>query len=129
MIKVYVDAACQVHRIGIGFVVYKGSKQYLHQQAIDIAVDNHQAEFLAMITVLEHIIDTYDKDELIFIYTDSQVVVTAIERQSAKGQWQQPYVAQINALMLQLSQCYVQWYSDKDNKMADTLAKRALQEI
>lgn len=127
MIKVYVDASCNQNAVGVGFVVYKDNQQFLHHKRIERQVDNHHAEFIAMITALEYIIATYDKDELIFIYSDSKVVVTAIERNSAKNEWQQQYVARMNALLERLSNYYVQWYSDKDNKMADTLAKRALQ--
>lgn len=129
MIKVYIDASKNINstKIGIGCVIYQNKEQQQLQFVENKNVDNHEAEYIALITVLKYLISEKLNKQTIFLYTDSKVVVTAVNRKSAKGEWQQKYISELVPLLEQFELLFVDWYSDKENKLAHQLAIRACQ--
>ncbi|NEW62112.1 reverse transcriptase-like protein [Granulicatella sp. zg-ZJ] len=128
MIKMYIDAACSIppQRIGIGIVIYKDKQQQQLSIPLNKALNNHEAEYEAIYQGLCYLIEKELHHDIVLIYSDSKVVVTALNRKSAKNSWQQPYLDKILPLLNQLHHYYIEWFSDKENKMPDILAKRAL---
>lgn len=129
MIKVYVDAAVSKRqsKIGIGCVIYQNKTQQMLSLTKTVQVNNHEAEFIALIEILNELIAKKLTQETIFLYTDSQVVVQAINRKSAKGEWQQQYIKQLLPLIDQFNLLFVEWYSDKENQLAHQLAIQSIQ--
>lgn len=127
MIKLYVDAASNGNAVGIGFVVYKDKAQYPISIKKEEKCDNHQAEFLAIIEALKWLQTKAWLDTLV-IYSDSKVVVQALQRKSAKGEWQQVYLKAILPLLEVYPLVLVEWFNQSENHLPDQLAKRALRE-
>lgn len=127
MIKVYVDASINLEKelVGIGFIIYQNKKQYPVRIVKNGYVNNHEAEYIAVIEALNYLIQHNLQQETIFLYSDSKVVVTAIQRKRAKKEWQQKYIAQLLPLLEQFQLLFVEWYSDKENKSAHQLAVSA----
>ncbi|QTU82623.1 reverse transcriptase-like protein [Carnobacteriaceae bacterium zg-C25] len=126
MIRVYVDAAFSNGNAGVGVVIYDGEKQNVQSFYIQNVKDNHHAEFQAMLLALDYIIDNALHRNTIQLFSDSLVVVKAIERLSAKNEWQHAYVEQLKERLSQFSLYFVNWFSQKDNQFVDKVAKRAL---
>lgn len=127
MIKIYVDSATdnKTSHIGVGGVIHKQGEQHLFACVVEEALTNHQAEFEAVYQVLKYVIQQEWESETIVLYSDSQVVVKALERQSSKHEWQQQYIDKIMPLIKQCALILFEWYNDRQNKAADLLAKKA----
>lgn len=129
MIKVYVDAAYAKHlAAGACVIYYNGTQQYITFE-IEHATNNHDAEFYAMIETLNYCIQHYDTKHTFVFYSDSQVVVKAMERLSAKNDWQQQFVEKLKIALQLFDQYFVQWYSDKANGMPNQLAQQKLLQL
>ncbi|MBF0780685.1 MULTISPECIES: RNase H family protein [unclassified Granulicatella] len=126
MIKLYVDAASNGKAIGIGYVLYKDKEQFPVSKGKKSRLNNHQAEFYAVCVALMDIKEQNLHEETLCLYSDSKVVVQALNRKSAKGEWQHPYLEQILPLLELYRLYFVEWFHQKDNQLPDQLAKRAL---
>lgn len=127
MIKIYVDSATdnKTQHIGVGGVIYRQGTQHTFTCVVEEMLTNHQAEFEAVYQILNYVIQQNWETETIVLYSDSQVVVKALDRQSSKHEWQQYYIDKIDPLIKQCTLIIFEWYNDKQNKVADLLAKKA----
>lgn len=126
MIKVYVDAAFANGNAGVGVVIYYDGKQEVYSRFLMNIEDNHHAEFQAIIIALDYLMDKFLHHNTIQLFTDSIIVVKAIERKSVKNDWQKPYLEKLLSRLNQFSLYFVEWFNDKDNAFPDKVAKRAL---
>lgn len=126
MIKVYVDAAFANGNAGVGVVLYYDGKQQIYSRYITNVIDNHHAEFQAMIIALDYLIDNGLHHHTIQLFTDSIIVAKAVERQSVKNDWQKPYLEELLIRLNLFALYFVEWFNDKMNAFPDKVAKRAL---
>lgn len=128
MIRIYTDAAVigNPGPVGIGIVIVRNNEQTQLSIPLDDKLDNHQAEFQAVIQGLKWLIQKNWTNELTFCYTDSQIVAQSIEKEYAKDIFFQNSVTEILSLMSSFSYISIDWIPESENKGADNLAKQAL---
>lgn len=128
MIRIYTDAAVKGNPgpVGIGIVIVRNNEQTQLSIPLDDKLDNHQAEFQAVIQGLKWLIQKNWTNELTFCYTDSQIVAQSIEKEYAKDIYFQNSVNEILSLMRNFSYISIEWIPESENKGADNLAKQAL---
>lgn len=128
MIRIYTDAAVKGNPgpVGIGIVIVRTNEQTQLSIPLNDTLDNHQAEFQAVIHGLKWLIQKKWTNELTFCYTDSQIVAQSIEKEYAKDIYFQNSVNEILSLMRNFSYISIEWIPESENKGADNLAKQAL---
>lgn len=131
MLKIYIDAATKGNPgpSGIGFVIV-GENQH-EQVAIPLQgiYSNHEAEFIALIKGLSYVIEHNMENQLLQIFSDSKIVVSAVEKKYVRNESFKPYLKEL----IQLLNCFdvylIHWIPDAQNKGADNLARQALRKI
>ncbi len=128
MIRLYSDAAVNGNpgSAGVGLLILKDDQQFQLAIPLDGQWNNHHAEFQAVILGLEWLIENQHTDEMIFIYTDSQIVVESIDKGYAKNPETINYLQQILNHMEQFQLIQVSWLAEGRNRGADHLARQAL---
>lgn len=130
MIRIFTDAAVsgQYSYAGIGILIIANDEQ--EQLKIPLKGkdwNNHQAEFEAIIHALSHLINQNKYNQMVFCYTDSQIVAESIEKNYAKNKNFQEYLNKIKSLMKHFKYINIEWIPQNENKGADNLARQALQ--
>lgn len=125
MLKIYTDAAGypNTNSFGIGILIIENKIQHQLHYKID-AADIHQAEFLAAIKGLEYSINTLNYTDLIFLYTDSKILIDSITKEYSKS-----YQQDLNmflSLSKNINTLLSTWISDKENSGAHHLALQGL---
>ncbi|MBM6613743.1 ribonuclease HI family protein [Desemzia sp. RIT804] len=128
MIKIYTDAATKGNPgpSGIGFVLV-GENLY-QQIAIPLEgiYSNHEAEFIALVKGLTYLVDHKMNKELLQIFSDSKIVVSALEKNYVKNETFKPHLQQLKLLLNYFEMYLIEWIPDAKNKGADNLARQAL---
>lgn len=129
MIRIYTDAAVKGNPgpVGIGIVIVRNNEQTQHSFPFDEQLNNHQAEFQAVIQGMKWLIKNDWTDELTFCYTDSQIVAQSVEKKYVKDMSSKKYLDDILKLMEEFPYANVTWIPESENRGADNLAKQALQ--
>lgn len=130
MLKLYTDASTKGNPgpSGAGVVVIG---EALYQQLtypLEAILDNHEAEFEALICGLTYLKEHNLQVGTLMMYTDSKIVASAVERNYVKKDNYQRYLKQINVLLAPFDLTFINWIRDQQNKGADHLARQALQE-
>ncbi|MDQ0176123.1 reverse transcriptase-like protein [Bacillus chungangensis] len=125
MIELYIDGASAGDSgwsgAGIFLKIHGSVKQY----AIPIGLkDNHEAEYIALIKGLQICLE--QKITSVSVRTDSQAVVSAIEKEYAKNEKYRLLLDEALALSKQFDLFFIKWIPSKQNKNADALAKKAI---
>lgn len=131
MIRLYTDAAVSGDpgNAGIGILIL--FKQEQKQYTVPLEHDQwntHLAEFHALLYGLRLLVEKGLTDQMIFCYTDSQIVAHSVEKSYVKNSEYNKYLIQILELMNKFSYLSVQWIPNNKNKGADNLAKQALRQ-
>lgn len=127
MIELYVDGASAGNPgvSGIGFFLKGEGHHLLHSEPID-PTENHIAEFRALIRGLEEASSL--TSGIVSVRTDSQIVVSAVEREFVKNKTYKPYLEQILTLVKHFDLFFIKWIPTAENRAADALAKEAIQQ-
>jgi len=128
MIRLHTDAAVDLKtkKAGIGFVAISNN---MHQQLsipLDGLWDNHTAEWKAVDYALSWLLEHQYSGEMLFIYTDSQVVADSLIKGHTKNETFKPFLTSIQTLLESFPIAEIEWIPEKKNKGADNLAKQAL---
>lgn len=130
MIRINSDAAInQVAKTaGIGLVIVTNDQyqQLAIPMPYQVDVNNHVLEFQAVKEALSWLIEHDLTNEMVFIETDSKVVVDVVEKELTKNKTYQPLLEDILSLKVQFPVVTLTWIPEKQNKGADNLAKQAL---
>ncbi|MFD2616764.1 reverse transcriptase-like protein [Terrilactibacillus laevilacticus] len=127
MIDVYFDGASAGNPglSGAGIYINHHSKE--ERQAIPLGVlSNHEAEFEAFIHALSYC-KNHGYLEVSF-RTDSQLVNQSIEKGFVKRKDYQNYLERATKLIDEFNLFFIKWIPSKQNKNADELAKKAIQD-
>lgn len=126
MIELYVDGASAGNPgvSGIGFFIKGEGHHLLHSEPIE-PTDNHTAEFKALIRGLEEASKL--TSGIVSIRTDSQIIVSAVEREFVKNKTYKAYLEKILHLVKEFDLYFIKWIPTAENRAADALAKEAIQ--
>jgi ribonuclease HI len=126
MLIIYTDGACfgNPGPMGIGLVVYKGTKRVMEVSEYVGEGTNNKAEYLALIRALEIARKMGEKE--VHIKTDSQLIERQIKGEyKVKNAGLKPLKAKVDKLMAEIK-VKVEHITREKNKHADELAKRAV---
>lgn len=128
MYKIYTDAAfnAKTKEAGIAFNAIHDGKQIQKSRYCETVVDNHEAEFRALLLALEFLKEEASDTETILIHSDSKIVTQSLDKRYVKEAQYAVWLQQILAIIDTFHLIFWQWIPDKENKGADQLAKQAL---
>lgn len=126
MLEIYTDGASKGNPgpSGIGFVIKQNKMRIEADKYIGVST-NHEAEFRALLYVLDYCIENYP-DQILSIRTDSKLVVDLIDRGTYKKEPFASLVSQAIDKMDTFQHCFIKWVPEAQNKQADKLAKQAI---
>lgn len=125
--KIFIDASTnpKTKRSGVGLIAYLNNGN-ITSFSIPLLChyNNHEAEFIALIISLNYLY-TIQPSENVFIYSDSQTVVNAMNHQHIHhtNLKELTYIAQQR--QNRINHLFLNWIPEKQNKKADELARRA----
>ncbi|MDR7072304.1 reverse transcriptase-like protein [Fictibacillus barbaricus] len=127
MIEVYIDGASagDPGKSGAGIYVKTGDGQ-THSYRFPLgSMSNHEAEYHALIHGLKICVENNWK--IVSFRTDSQAVEKAVDKRFAKDKRYVQLLEQALSYADQLELFFIKWIPSKQNKMADELARQAIQ--
>ncbi|KAB2338254.1 reverse transcriptase-like protein [Cytobacillus depressus] len=125
MIEVYIDGASAGNPGPSGAGIFIKGNGTVEKYAIPLGVmENHEAEFNALIKALEICIEK--GYTIVSFRTDSQAVDRAIEKEYAKNKAYAPLLERALLLSKQLELFFMKWIPSSENKVADELARTAI---
>ena len=126
MLELYIDGASAGNPGPSGIGIYiKGEGHQVKISEYIGETNNHVAEFQALVRGIEEALKL--NNEMLWIRSDSKIVIASIEKQYVKNEEFKPYLQQALTLLEQFQLYFVKWIADKDNRAADALAREALQ--
>ncbi|QHA91911.1 reverse transcriptase-like protein [Bacillus sp. N1-1] len=127
MIEVYVDGASAGNPGPSGAGVFIKAEGSVIRSALPLGtLSNHEAEFEALIHALS--ICKENQYRTLSIRTDSQLVSSAVDGRYVKNKVYLPYLTRCLELVDQFDLCFIKWIPSSKNKMADELARKAIQQ-
>lgn len=129
MIRLYVDASTKGNPgpCGVGIVILKNQEQLQISQPLVHNYTNHEAEFIALITGLNILLEHHWENEWVSIHSDSKIVVQSIEKQYTKKTEFQKLLKGALQQLQKFPLHSLTWIPEKQNQGADHLARQALQ--
>ena len=126
MLEIYIDGASAGNPgpSGIG-VFIKGEGHQIKISEYVGELDNHRAEFIALIRALEEAKKL--GSNLISVRSDSKIVVSSVEKRYVKNELYKPLLEQALNLADEFDLFFIKWISDRENRAADVLARDAIQ--
>lgn len=125
MLEVYIDGASKGGAGPSGAGIYIKGADFQEKHSIFLGnMDNHEAEFAALVEGLKICINKNYKSAS--FRTDSQAVDHAVQKRFVKHNRYKPHLQQALALMEQMDLFFLKWIPEKQNKIADELAKKAI---
>lgn len=125
MLEIFIDGASKGNPGESGIGIYlKGEGQHKKISEVIEDTNNHIAEFQALIRALEEAINF--KSELVWLRSDSKIVVSSIEKRYVKSDEFKPYLQKALDLIDQIPTFFIKWIPEKENRTADQLAKQAI---
>lgn len=125
MIELYVDGASAGNpgKSGIGIFI-KGEGHHLKLAEPIEPTDNHTAEFQALLRGMEEAAKL--TTGILSVRSDSQVVVTAVEKEFAKNEIHKQHLNKILDLSRSFDYFFIKWIPRAENRAADALAREAI---
>lgn len=125
MIEVFIDGASAGNPGPSGAGIFIKNNGTVERYAIPLGVmDNHEAEYYALIKALEICIQK--NYQIVSFRTDSQAINRAMEKEFAKNKHYAPLLEKAVTLSKQIELFFIKWIPSSDNKSADLLAKKAI---
>lgn len=123
--QLYTDAATapQTNHCAAGILLIDNGHQHQYKEVLPDS-DNHTAEFLAAITGFKILLDSYGPGQVVFFYTDSQIVAESVDKAYSKN-----FAVELATLLRLQDQCQVvvtQWIAESENHGAHQLAQQGL---
>lgn len=126
MLEVYIDGASAGNPGASGIGVFiKGEGHKIKISEVIPDTNNHIAEFTALVRGLEEAKKL--SSDLVWLRSDSKIVVSSIEKQYVKNEAFKPFLEKALAIIEEFQLFFVKWIPDKENKAADALARQAIQ--
>lgn len=128
LIIIYTDGASEGNpgRSSAGVVINHNGEVSEYSFSLGI-MSNHEAEFWAVIYALDVCLKKFP-GEILSFRTDSKIVVDTIEKDYTKNDKFLPLLEEIKERVQHFPYMFIKWIPTVQNKHADQLAKRALNE-
>ena len=125
MIELYVDGASAGNpgKSGIG-IFLKGEGHHIKISEKIRPTDNHTAEFQALLRGMQEVAKL--TSGMVSARSDSQIVVTAVEKEYVKNVNYKEYLEEILVIAKTFDFFFIKWIPDEENRAADALAKEAI---
>ncbi len=128
MIRVAIDGSVdgQFGPAGVGMVLVQDGDQDQLKAPLNGIMDNHEAEFRALLFLLVELENRHAQNEFIICQTDSKIVFDAVNKRFHK---RDPYKAILTEILKKLADFplfTLKWVPDQQNKGADNLARQAM---
>lgn len=111
---------------GVGVIIIGDGIHIQLSLPLEKELSNHQAEFEAVLSGLDYMVDNQLIHQELIIYSDSKIVVSAIERNYVKNSYFDLYLSFINERLQIFPSYSIQWIPKSQNKEADHFARKAL---
>lgn len=131
MIKLFVDGAATGREgyAAIGILIVEDGVQEQIGLPLEDRMDNHRAEFEALLYGLRHLKAKNKHGQLVFCYTDSKLVAESIRKKYTKKAEHKLLLEEALRELPAFTNFYLEWIPEKENKGADNLAKKALYQL
>jgi ribonuclease HI len=131
VIKLFVDGAATGKEgyAAIGILIVEDGVQEQIGLPLEDRMDNHRAEFEALLYGLRHLKKHSKQDQLVFCYTDSKLVADSIRKKYTKKVEHKLLLEETLQDLAAFTNFYLEWIPEKENKGADNLAKKALYQL
>ncbi|MGB6178360.1 ribonuclease HI family protein [Carnobacterium sp.] len=128
MLRMYTDASTKSNPgpSGVGVIIIGDGIHIQLSLPLEEELSNHQAEFEAVLSGLNYMVDNQLIHQELIIYSDSKIVVSAIERNYVKNSYFDLYLSFINERLQIFPSYSIQWIPKSQNKEADHFARKAL---
>jgi len=127
MIEAYFDGASAGNPGPSGAGVFINANGQVERFCIPLPeMSNHEAEFHAFIAALEICLEKGYKT--VSFRTDSELVNRAIEKEFVKNKAYAPLFEKALSLTNQFDLFFLKWIPSRENKNADELARKAIQQ-
>ncbi|WP_053018312.1 ribonuclease HI family protein [Staphylococcus haemolyticus] len=125
MAKIYFDAATRGNpgRSACGIVIKENDEKYVYTHDLG-ELDNHSAEWAALIHALEHARELNVINAL--LYTDSKLIEDSVNQGFVKNARFKPYYENLEILEKSFELVFVKWVPREQNKEANQMAQQAL---
>ena len=125
MIELYADGASAGNpgKSGIGIFIRGEGHSIKISESIQ-PTNNHTAEFHALLRGLEEVIKM--TTGIVSVRSDSQIVVSAVEREFVKNEVHKEYLAKILAITHSFDLFFIKWIPSSENSAADALARQGI---
>lgn len=131
MIKLFVDGAATGKEgyAAIGILIVEDGRQTQIGLPLEEQMDNHRAEFEALLYGLRHLKAHKKQDQLVFCYTDSKLVAESIRKKYTKKAELKLLLEEALQELAVFSNLYLKWIPERENRGADNLARNALHQL
>ncbi|BBD90017.1 ribonuclease HI family protein [Staphylococcus caprae] len=128
MAKIYFDAATKGNpgRSACAIVVKEESERHVFTHDLG-EMDNHSAEWAAMLHALEHARELNVINAL--LYTDSKLIEDSVNSGRVKNAKFKPYFDNMEILEQSFELMFVKWVPREQNKEANQYAQQALYKL
>lgn len=128
MLRMYTDASTKSNPgpSGAGVIIIGEDIHIQLSIPLEKELSNHQAEFEAVLAGLNYLINNKMTHHELLLYSDSKIVISAIERNYVKNKLFNHYLSSINKQLDHFPLFIVQWIPEAQNKEADHFARQAL---
>ncbi len=125
LIELYTDGASAGNpgKSGIG-VFIKGEGHLIKISESIEPTNNHTAEFLALLRGVKEVAKI--SQGIVSVRSDSQAVVTAVEREFVKNEAHKLILSEIIELTRSFEFFFIKWIPSIENKTADALAREGI---
>lgn len=125
MIELYVDGASAGNpgKSGIGIFI-KGEGHHIKISESIPPTNNHTAEFIALVRGLEEVAKL--TDGIVSARSDSQIVVTSVDKEFVKNELYQPYLEELLEIIQSFEFFFIKWIPRTENRAADVLAREGI---
>lgn len=113
----------------IGILIVEDGRQTQIGLPLEEQMDNHRAEFEALLYGLRHLKAHKKQDQLVFCYTDSKLVAESIRKKYTKKAELKLLLEEALQELAVFSNLYLKWIPERENRGADNLARNALHQL
>lgn len=126
LIEVYIDGASAGNPGPSGAGIFIKGNGLNKKYSIPLGIiSNHEAEFQAFLHALKICIE--HKFTVVSFRTDSELVNRAVEKEFVKNEIFAPMLQEALQLSKQFDLFFMKWIPSRENKVADELARKAIQ--
>jgi ribonuclease HI len=130
MLRIAIDGSVdgQFGAAGVGIVIINNGQQSQIKHVLQGQMDNHEAEFRALIHLLTVLEEESLENEMIICQTDSKIVYDAVHKRHHKREPYKSLLLEILKHLDNFSMFTLNWVPDRENRGADNLARQAMHE-